>query len=183
MCFVLFPGLSSSGVQVLGECTVPGETCVIITSPVRVTRIPGVCPESTVLDVSPLESLSQPVTLLASVNRPASQEDMISNWEPAHSLWKMRSLRLRLQQPLAFWLWLSLTCLSASREGGPCMQLACSPLVFALSFVLLVCQGSLCIIRAFRRKAFFLFLSFWQSHHFGCYLTLVPSDCPQGNQA
>ena len=82
MCFVLFPGLSSSGVQVLGECTVPGETCVIITSPVRVTRIPGVCPESTVLDVSPLESLSQPVTLLASVNRPASQEDMISNWEP-----------------------------------------------------------------------------------------------------
>ena len=121
MCFVSFPGLNSSGDQVLGECTVPGELCVIITSPVRVTQIPGVCPESTVLNMSPLESWSQPVTLLASVNRPASWEDMISNWEPAHSLRKMRSLRLRLQQPLAFWLWLSLTCLSASGEGGPCV--------------------------------------------------------------
>ena len=33
MHFVPFPGLSSSGDQVLGECTVPGEPCVLITSP------------------------------------------------------------------------------------------------------------------------------------------------------
>ena len=153
---MLFPGLSSSGVQVLGECTVPGETCVIITSPVRVTRIPGVCPESTVLDVSPLESLSQPVTLLASVNRPASQEDMISNWEPAHSLWKMRSLRLRLQQTLAFWLWLSLTCLSASREGPVCNWLA---LLWYLLYPLFCecARGHCASLEPFAGKLFFFF--------------------------
>ena len=33
--------------------------------------------------------------------------------------WKMWSLGLRLQQPLAFQLWLSHACLSASGEGGP----------------------------------------------------------------
>ena len=32
--FVPFPGPSSSGYQVLGECIVPGEPCVLITSPV-----------------------------------------------------------------------------------------------------------------------------------------------------
>ena len=33
--------------------------------------------------------------------------------------WKMLSLGLGLQQPLAFQLWLSHACLSASRKGGP----------------------------------------------------------------
>ena len=36
--------------------------------------------------VSPLGSWSQAVTLLASVNRPGSQEDVVINWQPAHSL-------------------------------------------------------------------------------------------------
>ena len=36
--------------------------------------------------VSPQGSLSQAATLLADVNRPGSQEDTDSNWEPAHSL-------------------------------------------------------------------------------------------------
>ena len=34
MRFVPFPGLRSSGGQVLGECTVPGGPFVLITSPV-----------------------------------------------------------------------------------------------------------------------------------------------------
>ena len=46
------------------------------------------------------------------------------------------SLGLRLQQPLAFWLWLLQACLSASGWAGAGMQLASSPLVFAQSFVL-----------------------------------------------
>ena len=49
-------------------------------------------------------------------------------------------------------------------------QLACSPLVFALPFVLSVCQGSLCISRAFYRKFFSFFVSlaissFWLLSH------------------
>ena len=36
--------------------------------------------------VSPLGASSQAATLLADVNHPGSQEDVVSNWEPAHSL-------------------------------------------------------------------------------------------------
>ena len=36
--------------------------------------------------MSPLGGLSQSVTLLADVNCLGSQEDLVSNWEPAHSL-------------------------------------------------------------------------------------------------
>ena len=45
---------------------------------------PG-CLVSQVCDVSLLGSCSQAVTLLADVNHPGSQEDVVSNWEPAHS--------------------------------------------------------------------------------------------------
>ena len=41
---------------------------------------------SQVCCVSPLGSWSKAVTLLADVNRPGSQEDMVSNWGPAHRL-------------------------------------------------------------------------------------------------
>ena len=41
MRFVPFPGLSSSGDQVLGQHTVPGEPCVLITSPVLAAWFPG----------------------------------------------------------------------------------------------------------------------------------------------
>ena len=51
-----------------------------------------------------------------------------NTWVEAGSLltvyWKMPSLRLRLPQPLAFWLWLSQACLSASGLGGVSTQLA-----------------------------------------------------------
>ena len=68
------------------------------------------------------------MTLLPDVNHPGSQEDVVSNWKPAHSLGKMLSLGPRLQQPLAFRLWLSHTCLSAlgelGEEGSVCSLLA-----------------------------------------------------------
>ena len=41
---------------------------------------------SQVCCVSPLESRSLAATLLVDVNRPGSQEDLVSNWEPACSL-------------------------------------------------------------------------------------------------
>ena len=41
ICFVPFPGLSSSGNQVLGKCTVPGGLCILITSPVLAPWFPG----------------------------------------------------------------------------------------------------------------------------------------------
>ena len=48
--------------------------------------------------------------------------------------WKMQSLGLSLQQPLAFWLWLSQASLSASREGGP--YVAASLLSFGIHSIL-----------------------------------------------
>ena len=36
--------------------------------------------------VSPLGSYSLTAALLLDVNHPGSQEDLVSNWEPAHSL-------------------------------------------------------------------------------------------------
>ena len=83
--------------------------------------------------VSPLGSWSLAVTLLADVNRPGPQEDLVSNWEPAHS-WVEDAISGAKFAPR--WLWLSPTCLSASgrRWAGP--QPASSPLVITQSFVL-----------------------------------------------
>ena len=80
--------LSSSGDQVLAEHTVPGGLCVLITSPVPDTMFSGHTARalSQVCHMSPLESLSRASTLLADVNHPGSQEDVVSSWEPAHSL-------------------------------------------------------------------------------------------------
>ena len=56
--FLPFPGLSSSGDQVLGKCTAPGEPGVLITSLVMTTWFPGctVRALSQVCHVSPLRS-------------------------------------------------------------------------------------------------------------------------------
>ena len=136
VCFVPFPGSSRSGDWVLGKHTVPGGPCILFTSPVLAPRFPrcAVRAQSQVCHVSPLGSWFQAMILLAYVNAPGSQEDMISNREPAHSLvWDAVS-GARLQQPLAFWPWLSYTYLSASRDGGPYM--AAGQLFFGICSVL-----------------------------------------------
>ena len=86
--FFSLPGLSNSGDQVLGEYTVPGRACVLTISPVPATCFPGCTKRAPfqVCCVSSLRSCSWAMTLLAIVNQPGSQEDMDSNWEPAHSL-------------------------------------------------------------------------------------------------
>ena len=71
----------------VGEHSVPGGLCVLITSPVLEARFPG-CAVSTISVVLCISSgeLFQDAILLADSNHPGSQEDLISNWEPAHSL-------------------------------------------------------------------------------------------------
>ena len=77
------------------EGTVPGGPYILITFWVQ-TTVSWVCRRalSQVCSMSPLESYSQTATLLADVIHPGSQEDLVSSWEPAHSWWKMLSLRL-----------------------------------------------------------------------------------------
>ena len=86
--FVPFPSPSSSGDQVLGERTLPGWGVPLITSPVPAILFSGcaVGAPSQVCHVSLLGSRSLAVTLLVDVNRPGSQEDLVSNWKPARSL-------------------------------------------------------------------------------------------------
>ena len=58
MRFVPFPGLSSSGDQVLGEHSDPGRPCILITSPVLDARFPRCTARalSQMCHMSPLES-------------------------------------------------------------------------------------------------------------------------------
>ena len=118
--FVPSPGPSGSGDWVLGKCTISGGPCIFITSPVPATQFPrcSMRASSQAWCVSPLGSWSQAVTLLAGVNHPGFQKDVVSNWESAPSLVEVPSLWPRLQKPLAFWLWLSQACLSASGVGA-----------------------------------------------------------------
>ena len=70
------------------ESTVPGELFVLITSLVPDTWFPGCTARALSQEccVSPLGSWSLTVTLLEDINCPGSQEELVSNWEPAHSL-------------------------------------------------------------------------------------------------
>ena len=111
-------------------------------------------------------------------------QDHRETWLATGSLltvwWRMPSLWQRF--PLAFQLWLLPACLS-QRGLGRSAAAASSPLVFAQSFVLWA--GWLCL-RAFHGKVLSLSLSFfpslWLSHSLSCYLTVAPSDYPQGTQ-
>ena len=86
--FLPFSGPRSSGNQVLGEHIVPGGLVILITSPVRAAWFPRCAARAPfqVYCMSRLGGWSQAVTLLADVNRPGSQEDVVSKWETAHSL-------------------------------------------------------------------------------------------------
>ena len=66
VCFVSFPDLSSSENQVLGECTVPGEPCILFTTLVLEAQFPWCTmrAHSQVCCMSPLKSWAQAVTLL-----------------------------------------------------------------------------------------------------------------------
>ena len=82
---------------------------------------------------------------------------MVSNWEPAHSLVEDAGLRPRL--PLAFWLWLWHTCLSASSwvEGSVHTWIA----LLWYSLIPLFCERArLCVrLEPFMGKFFYFPLS------------------------
>ena len=146
MHFVPFPGLSTSGDQVLGKHTILGGQCILITFPV-----PGV------LCVSSEE-------LISGYNPPGRcqpssiPEDLVSNWERANSLVEDVFLGLRL--PLDLWLWLPPACLSASRRGGPVHSWLA--LLWCHSVLCSVSRPSCALVRAFRGKGlspFFFSLS------------------------
>ena len=87
-----------------------------------------------------------------------------------------QSLGLRLEQPLAFQLWLSRGCLSASsRVEG---HIHSRPAVLWYSLYPLFFERARLQVRAFCRKVLSLsfspFFPLWRSHSLGCYLTFVP---------
>ena len=169
------PFTSSSGDQVLGKRTVPGGV-VASQFPKCATRA-----LSQVCCVSPLGSWSQAATLLADVNRPGSQEDLVSNWEPAHSLVEYAVsgaeiapclLALAVTRlPLCFW-W---------GKGPVRSQLG----LLWYSFNPLFCEQARLhlMLELYAGRFSHFFFSLWLSHSLGCYLMLAPSDCPQGIQA
>ena len=173
MRFVPFPGPSSSGDQVLGEHTVPGGLCVLITSPAPATLFPGcaVIALSQVCPVSPLGSWSLAATLLADVNRPGSQEDLVSNWEPAHNLVEDAISGAEIAPCL---LALAVTSLPLCLwwENGPVRRQLASSILCSMSVFLWESSLSLSF-----------FFSLGLSYNLGCYLTLNSSDSPQGIQA
>ena len=98
MHFVPFPGLSSSGNQVLGKHTAPGGPCILITSPVPASQFPCVL-KSSVSDVQYVSSQGADLRLQPSWWMSTIQ-DLKKVWLAAGSLltvwWKMPSLGLRL---------------------------------------------------------------------------------------
>ena len=127
------PGSSRSVSQVCHESTVPGVLCV-----------------SSGDLISGCDTYGR-YQLSRIPGRRGEQLGACSVW------WKMPSLGPRLQQPLAFRLWLSLACLSASREGGPYM--AAGLLSFGICSILCSVSVPGVLIEPFVRKVSFVCLS------------------------
>ena len=111
--------------------------------------------------VSPLGSWSLAATFLVDVNCPGSQEDLVSNWEPARSLVENAISGTEIAP---CWLWLPPACLSASSGRWAGLQPASSPLVFTQSFVLWAAWQKSSRLELFVAKfslslAFFFFFS------------------------
>ena len=125
------------------------------------------------------------MTFLEDVNHPGSvQEDLVSNWEPAHSLMEDAISGAEIAPHL---LALAVACLPVCLQQGE--GLVCSLLALLwYSLNPLFCEWArLCLI-AFHGKVLslgllFFFSYLWLSHSLSCYLTLAPLDCPQGIQA
>ena len=141
---------------------------------------------SQVCPVPPLGSRSQAEILLADVNHSASQEDLVSSWEPAHSFVEDAGLWGRdcpLPSGSGCCIPASLPLAGGRGWGGMGGEAVCSQLALLwYSFSPLFCERAR--LETFAGKfSLFSSLSLWLSHSLGCCLTLAPSDCPQGIQA
>ena len=132
---VHFPGTRAAQPTRCLASALSSSAVHLIASPIPAARFPGCTAGvlSQVCCVSPLGSCSQAATLLVDVNRPGSQEDLFSTWEPVRSLVEGAVSGAKIAP---FWLWLPPACLPASggEWAGPLP--ASSPLVFTQSFVL-----------------------------------------------
>ena len=112
-----FPGPSSSGDQVFGKLTLSDVWCILSPSHSQPLSFLGVpC-------VSSGERISD-CTLLEVFNRPGSQEDLVSNWEPAHNLVEDAISGAKIVPCLPA---LAVACLPLSLQWGDgpvCSQLA-----------------------------------------------------------
>ena len=119
----------------------PQEDCVSYHLPHPSCSVSRVCSGSTVSGgpCVPLGSWSLAVTLLVDANCPGSQEDLVSNWEPAHSLVEDAVSGANIAPCL--WLFSHLPAPLPLVWGGASLQLVSSPLVFVQSFVLLAGQA------------------------------------------
>ena len=120
-----------------------GGLYILITSMVLAAQCPGYAARapSQVCHVSPVGSWSQAVTLLADVNHPGSQEDLVSNWESAHSLVEDASLWGR-DCPLPTGSGCPTPASLPPVGEGASPQPPSSPLVFAQSFPLWAGQAA-----------------------------------------
>jgi len=179
--FMPFPGLSSSVNQVLGKHTLPGGWC-ILSPPSPSPSVSWVCHESATSGV-PCVSSGE---LISDCDPPGRGQPsrisgrLVSNWEPASSLVEDAISGAKIAPCLPA---LAVTSLPLSLwwvEG-----LVCSWLAFLwYSLSPFFCELARLYLRAFHGKVLSLSLfSLWLSHNLGCYLTLAPSDCPQGIQA
>ena len=121
------------------------------------------------------------VCLLVDVNRPKSQERLVTNWEPAHSLVEdaVSGAEIAPRLPTLAVTWLPL-CFQWGRGRSTAGQLSSG-----IHSILCSVSGPSCASELFVGRfslSLFFFTSFWLYHSFCCYLTLAPSDCPQGIQ-
>ena len=91
---------------------------------------------SGVLCVSTIESSFQAVTFLTVVNSPGSQEDVVSNWQPAQFGARCGLWGQDCSSPLSCSFGFCTPASLLSGRKGPIRQVACFPLVFAQSFAL-----------------------------------------------
>ena len=120
----------------LGEHTLPGRQCILITSTVPATQFPGCAAEwhlrCAVCLLWGADLWLQPSWWMSTVQDP--RKTWLATWGLLRVWWRMPSLVPKL--PLSLWPRLSLAFLSASGGGWASPQQASSPLVFPQSFVL-----------------------------------------------
>ena len=121
------------------------------------------------------------------VNRPGSQEDLVSNWEPASSQFgKGRHLWGQVCPFLYSSGYRPPASLPPAGDGPVCRQLTFLRFLLSPLFCERVQQCLRLEFSVGKFSLFFLCLfspPLWLSHGLGFYLTLAPLDCPQGIQA
>ena len=152
--FVPLPGPSSSDDQKLGECTVLGGLCILITPLVLATPCYLATPCHLGFLGAPREQhLRYAVCLLwgADANHPASQEDVVRNWVPAHSLVE-DAISGALIAAAPCLLALAVTCLPLCLQQGRGLH-AASLLSFGIHSIPCSASGPGCQLEPFMGKS------------------------------